>query len=113
MMVKKANRGKCPFRELQPCSDKCAFFRKGIRYKDGSNEALPFEECVVNIIADNLEAMHSRTIGLQQEMGETKNIMALKTLVDVGVNTPEHLDMLKRHIVKILMPPDPAKQIKG
>jgi len=113
MLAKNTKRGKCPFRELQACSDKCAFYRKGIKYKDGSNEAIPFEECVINIIADNLEIMHARTIGMQQEMGETKNIMALKTLVDVGVNTPEHLEMLKRHIVKILMPQDSAKQIKG
>jgi len=113
MLAKNTECGRCPFRELKPCSNKCAFYRKGIKYKDGSNEAIPFEECVINIIADNLEIMHARTIGIQQEIGETKNIMALKTLVDVGVSTPEHLEMLKRHIVKILTPPDPSKQIKG
>jgi len=49
---------KCPFRKLNPCSEECAFYRKGVRFSELKNESFPFEECAINIIADNLEAMH-------------------------------------------------------
>lgn len=113
MMTKKNERGKCPFRDLKPCSDECVLYRKGMRFKEGSLEPIPFEECAINVAVDNIEVMHGRTVSLQQEVGDAKNIMALKILVDVGNNQPEHLDMLQRHIRNILSPPDPAKQIKG
>ena len=112
-MVKNNERGKCPFRELKTCSDKCVLYRKGFRYKETNGDPIPFEDCAFNIMADNIEVMHSRTVALQQEMGESKNILALKTLVDVGVNTQQNMETLRRHITKILSPPDPAKQIKG
>lgn len=113
MMAKNTERAGCPFRELKKCSEKCMLFRKGFRYvKDGS-EPIPFEDCAFNIMADNIEVTHARIFGLQQEMGETKNVIALKTLVDVGVNVEQNANTLMRHINKILLPPsEPAKQLK-
>ena len=83
--VKNEKRGSCPFRNLSPCSVKCVFYRKGIRYSENGTNPVPFEECAINIIADNLEAMHNRTYMMQKEVGETKNVMAFKILSDLGV----------------------------
>lgn len=83
--TKKNEKGNCPFRNLKPCSETCAFYRKGMRFKEDSGDPIPFEECSINIIADNLEAMHNRTFMMQKEVGETKNVMAFKVLHDLGV----------------------------
>lgn len=85
MLSKDKNvKGKCPFRNLKDCSSQCAFFRKGVRFNEKKQESYPFEECAINIIADNLEAMHQRTYAMQREVGETKNVMAFKILSDLG-----------------------------
>lgn len=89
MIHKNNEKGKCPFRKLKPCSEECAFYRKGVRYKENSDEAFPFEDCAINIIADNLEAMHNRTYMMQKEVGETKNIIAINILSDVMSNIPK------------------------
>jgi hypothetical protein len=82
---KKTEKGSCPFRGLKACSEKCAFYRKGVRYTESGGDPIPFEDCAINIIADNLEAMHNRTYMLQKEVGETKNVMAFKILSDLGM----------------------------
>jgi hypothetical protein len=82
---------KCPFRGLKPCDGSCGLYREGIRYKEGSNEAFPFADCAINIIADNLEAMHNRTFMMQREVGETKNVMSLKILADLGLAKQEQV----------------------
>lgn len=113
MMVKNTERGKCPFRELKTCSEKCVLYRKGFRYKSDGSDPIPFEDCAFNIMADNIEATHGKIFNLQQEMGETKNVIALKTLVDVGINVDQNANTLMKHINKILLPPsEPAKQLK-
>lgn len=86
---KKTEKGRCPFRELKTCSEKCAFYRKGVRYTESGGDPIPFEDCAINIIADNLEAMHNRTYMLQKEVGETKNVMAFKILSDLGMVNPD------------------------
>jgi len=87
MLSKKNNKtkGKCPFRGLKKCNSECAFYREGIRYNENGNESFPFADCAINIIADNLESMHNRTYMMQKEVGETKNIMSLKILSDLGL----------------------------
>jgi len=110
--VKKTERGKCPFALFELCDPECAFYRKGLRYSETKGEdPIPFEDCAINIIADNLEAMHNRTYMLQKEVGDTKNIMAMKTMVDLGIKTESHREALVRQIVNIINPPQ-SKQIK-
>lgn len=109
---KKNEKGRCPFRNLKPCSEECAFYRKGIRYSETNPEPVPFENCAINIIADNLEAMHNRTFMLQQEVGETKNMMALKTMVDLQMARPEQAGQLKNIIQRAIKLPDPKKSLE-
>jgi len=107
MLNKKKTEGKgnCPFRKLATCSDTCVLYRKGVRFTDDQKaEPFPFEECALNIIADNLEAMHNRTYMLQKEVGETKNVMTLKILSELGRIRP---DEVERQALKIITPPQP------
>lgn len=108
-LKKNSEKGKCPFRNLKPCSEECAFYRKGIRYKEDGSEPVPFEECCINIIADNLEAMHNRTYMMQKEVGETKNVMAFKILADLGMVSR---DEAKRQAEVLINLPDDKKLIK-
>jgi hypothetical protein len=98
---KTEERGKCPFRNLKECSNECALYRKGVRFNEAKEESFPFEECALNIIADNLEAMHNRTYMLQKEVGDTKNVMAIKILSDLGMAQTSEV---KRQAMKILNP---------
>jgi len=86
MLNKKKDKllGKCPFRNLKTCSRECILFREGIRYAEKEGNSFPFSDCSLNIIADNLEASHNRMYMMQKEVGETKNVMALKILSDIG-----------------------------
>jgi hypothetical protein len=104
-VTKKTERGKCPFILHDPCNPECAFYRKGIRYseKPGS-EPIPFEDCAFNIIADNLEAMHNRTYMMQKEVGDTKNMMALKTMVDLNIRSESNMNTLTRMLKKVINP---------
>lgn len=79
----------------------CAFFREGVRFNEINQESYPFRECAINIIADNVEAMHNRTFMLQSEVGQTKNVIALKILADLGFHNP--VDVAKTAI-KIIKP---------
>ncbi len=102
MLNKKNKLGKCPFRKLAKCSEECVLYRKGVRFTDDQRaEPIPFEACALNIIADNLEAMHNRTYMLQQEVGQTKNVMTLKILQDLGHVQP---DEVERQALKIITP---------
>ena len=109
MINKTINKGKCPFRNLEECSEDCAFFRKGVRFNEKKQESFAFESCTFNIIADNLEAMHQRTFAMQREVGETKNIMAFKVLSDLGMVAPEEAGRRAQAIINI---PDDKKLIK-
>ena len=108
-MTKDNKKGKCPFRGLKLCSDECVFYRKGLRYSESGNDPIPFEECAINIIADNMEAIHNRTYMMQQEVGETKNVLAFKVLSDLGmIDKREAADKA----AKIINIPDNKKLIK-
>ena len=109
MLSKENQRGKCPFRNLEECSSECAFYRKGVRFNEKKQESYPFEECAINIIADNLEAMHQRTYAMQREVGETKNVMAFKILSDLGMIQPEEAGRRAAAIINI---PDDKKLLK-
>ncbi|MFW9871473.1 MAG: hypothetical protein ACFFG0_00015 [Candidatus Thorarchaeota archaeon] len=113
MSVEKKNeKGKCPFTMFDPCNEKCVFYRKGIRHFDTPGmDPIAVEDCAINIIADNLESMHNRTYMMQKEVGETKNIMAMKTMVDLGLKVEDNRERLVRMIMNIVNPPKP-KQIK-
>ncbi len=111
-IVKNDKKGNCPFRSLEPCSETCAFYRKGLRYKENTGDPVAFEECAINIIADNLEAMHNRTYMLQQEVGEAKGIIALKTMVDLNIAQPDQAQALKNHIMKVVTPPESKKSLE-
>lgn len=103
MLSKKKDKllGKCPFRNLKACNTECALYREGIRYNETIGENYPFTECAINIIADNLEQMHNRTFMLQNEVGHTKNVMALKILADLGLHNP--IDVA-RTAIKLIKP---------
>jgi hypothetical protein len=109
MINKVLNKGKCPFRNLEECSDECAFFRKGVRFNEKKQESYAFEECAINIIADNLEAMHQRTYAMQREVGETKNVMAFKILSDLGMVSSEEAAKRAQAIINI---PEDKKLLK-
>ena len=110
-MAKKNEKGKCPFTMFDPCNEECAFYRKGLRYSEKGGDPIPFEDCAINIIADNLEAMHNRTYMLHKEVGDTKNIIAMKTLVDLGIKGEDHREALVRQVINIVNPPKP-KELK-
>ena len=109
MINKSVNRGKCPFRNLEECSDECAFFRKGVRFNEKKQESFAFEECAINIIADNLEAMHQRTFAMQREVGETKNIIAFNILSDLGMVSKDEAAQKAAAVINI---PDDTKLLK-
>jgi hypothetical protein len=109
MINKNVNKGKCPFRNLEECSEECAFFRKGVRFNEKKQESYAFEECAINIIADNLEAMHQRTFAMQREVGETKNMMAFKVLSDLGMMKQ---DQAANYAATLIDIPDDKKLIK-
>ena len=104
MISKVQNKGKCPFRNLEECSMECVFFRRGVRFNEKKGESYPFEECAINIIADNLEAMHQRSYSIQREVGETKNVMAFKILSDLGKVNPD--EAIRRAEAIISLPSD-------
>lgn len=108
-LSKRTDKGCCPFRNLKSCDEKCAFFRKGLRYSEKGGDPTPFEECTINIIADNLEAMHNRSYMLQKEVGETKNVMAFKILSDFGMVNKETAIQKAESLLNIL---DDKKLIK-
>ena len=101
MLDKKIKKEGCPFRNLKECSEKCALYRRGTRFNEATNEVTPIEICAFNVIADNIERMHHRTFALQQEMGETKNVMAFHVMADLGMTT---MDEAERQAKKILIP---------
>jgi hypothetical protein len=102
MLNKKKDKllGKCPFRNLKECSKECVLFREGIRFNDKTNEQYPVADCALNIIADNLEAVHNRSYMLQKEVGETKNVMALKILSEMGYSQNQQVVNAAVNIIK-------------
>lgn len=110
MLNKKGDKkGKCPFNKLKPCDDECILYRRGIRFNETKNENFPFEDCALNVIADNLEAMHNRTFMLQREVGETKGVMAMKILSDMGKVKEEDAAC---EALRILCPIDDKKKLE-
>lgn len=89
MLSKKDTKGKCPLNKFKECRDDCVLYRRGTRVNDFTNEVTPVELCAFNVIADNIEQLHSRTFNLQQEMGATKNVMAFHVLAQCGLKTQE------------------------
>jgi len=112
-MIKNSERGKCPFMMFDPCNVECVFYRKGIRYSEKPGiDPMSFEDCAINIIADNLEAMHNRTYMMQQEVGDMKNITALKTMVDLRMHQPADIDNLKRTVMKVIAPQQSKRELE-
>ena len=89
----------CPFNKMKKCREDCMMFRQGVRYNETKNESFPFKDCAINLIADNLEMMHNRTYMMQAEVGETKNVIAMKLLSEVA-NVPRQ--EVARQALKIL-----------
>ena len=109
MLNKNSKKGKCPFNRLKPCSEQCVLYRKGVRFNEQTSENFPFEDCGINIIADNLEGMHNRTYQMQKEVGDTKNVTIMKILQDLGKVDPAEVEIVA---MKVLTPPDDTKKIK-
>lgn len=80
-MLSKKSQGKC-FIDKKVCNKQCVLYRTGLRYFDGQNKPPePFEECAINIIADGVENMISRTIGLQSEQNKATNAISALSAV--------------------------------
>ncbi len=106
---KSEGRGKCPLNKLKPCDEGCILYRKGVRFNEVKQESFPFEDCALNVIADNVEAIHNRSYMLQKEVGETKNVMAIKILSEMGRVDKEDVAC---QALKILCPKDDKKKLE-
>jgi len=69
--------GNICFVDKKKCDTECVLYRKGLRYKDDGSKPIPFEECAFNIMADCLENLIGRTIGMQKETNKVANILQL------------------------------------
>ena len=84
-MMAKNKKGKC-FIDKKPCNEACVLYRRGLRYFDDNKPPEPFEECAINIIADSVENIISRTIGLQAEQNKVANsISDVATILTVAL----------------------------
>jgi len=101
MLSKNNKKGKCPFNRLRPCSDKCVLYRRGVRFNETKSENFPFEECAINIIAENLEAMHQRGYMVQKEVGEMKSVATMKILHDLGKCSPDEMNRAIKASLKL------------
>jgi len=64
----------CPFVKSECKKEKCVFYRRGLRYYDNKKPE-PFEECAVNIIADGIENLVERQVGVQKSNEQIRNIL--------------------------------------
>lgn len=73
MIKKDVLADKCPFGMEN--HEECTFYRKGIRTvtTPHGEEQVPIEECAINIIADCLENLVGKQVGLQKEMNLVRN----------------------------------------
>uniref|UniRef100_A0A6M3KEL2 Uncharacterized protein n=1 Tax=viral metagenome TaxID=1070528 RepID=A0A6M3KEL2_9ZZZZ len=89
MVMAKNKKGKC-FIDKKSCNEQCVLYRRGLRYFDDKRPPEPFEECAINIIADSVENIISRTVGLQAEQNKVANNIAdvaaiMKTALQIKV----------------------------
>ncbi len=114
MLNKKKDKllGKCPFRNFKKCNMECVFFREGIRYNEFTNENHPFRDCAINIITENLEGMHNRTFMLQNEVAQTKTVMALKILADLGLHNPVDVAQTAIKLIKPALDEKDRKELE-
>jgi|GEM_PF-3372233 len=86
MVMTKNKKGKC-FIDKKLCNEECVLYRKGLRYFDDKRPPEPFEECAINIIADSVENIISRTVGLQAEQNKVANsIMEVSAILKVALH---------------------------
>lgn len=79
MMKKNEMIGMC-FIDKKPCRKDCVLFRSGLRYTEDGKNQWTFEECAVNVMADCMENMVARMIGLQQEQNKVaENVRGVGT----------------------------------
>lgn len=76
----------CPWNRKLDCRD-CKLERRGVKITENTGESIPYEACVFDIIADNVEMTHRRMIALQAELGQVKQIALLSALVSMGDDT--------------------------
>jgi hypothetical protein len=83
MSMVKNKKGKC-FIDKKSCNEECVLYRKGLRYFDDTRPPEPFEECAINIIADGVENIISRTVGLQAEQNKVANSIMNVSVILAG-----------------------------
>lgn len=101
MLNKSSEKGKCPFRNLKPCSEKCVLYRKGVRFNELKSESYPIEECALNLMCDSIEAMHQRGYMLQKEVGDMKNVATMKILHDLKKCSDDDMDRAIKTSLKL------------
>lgn len=67
-------KGKCPFGKIK--CEECVLYRRGLRFSQEHPKGVPFEECAINIAADCLENLVTRSIGQQKATEEVRNMFA-------------------------------------
>jgi len=103
---KDKDRKPCPFRKDKSCSTDCMLFREGTYVNELTEETTPFTDCAINIIANNVEAIHNRAYMMQKEVGDLKNVIGLEMLQGLGmVQTPEFI----RQAENLLKKDDPIQ----
>ena len=108
----RGGRGKCPFKDFELCDILCVFYRKGVRFNDATDEPFAFEECAINVIAENVEAIHNRAFMMQSEVGQTKNVIALKVLADLGMHNPVDVARIAIKLIKPTLDEDSQSQLE-
>ena len=68
----KKQKNYCPFIRGK-CRKDCVLYRSGLRYFDDEKKPVAFEECAINIMADCMENMVTRSIGQQKATEEMRN----------------------------------------
>ncbi len=101
MLDKKDEKGKCPLNKFKECRSDCVLYRRGTRFNEVTKEVTPVELCAFNVMADNMEAMHQRTFGVQAEIGELKTVTAFHVMANLGLTSK---DKAVKQAEKILIP---------
>ncbi len=89
MLGKKNERGLCPLNKFKECRSDCVLYRRGTRFNEVTKEVTPVELCAFNVMADNMEAMHQSTFGVQAEIGELKTVTAFNVMANLGFTSKD------------------------
>ena len=88
---------------MMPCpqsAEGCAKWREGIIFNESTGKNEPFGACLNHLMVDHLQMMHRRIFALQAEMGILKNIVALQSLVELGLKDQNELVRVSQRFIE-------------